>query len=474
MEDEIDLRAYIKILLSRWYWIAGLALVAAIAAFAVSSLLPRTYVAKARLVMQRVHTEVVFVSSIRTQEQSALRLADLELRQDALRELAESAAVAAVVYDQLEARLDGVAAGVGVLRDMVKVTSKADLVIITARAGDPQIAADIANEWARQAEKQINAAYGQPLQETQRLEMQAQSEKAQAQYETLQAELEAFLAQSRIPELEREIARHEQFIAEYQRALIDSEAAMHTLALDSSRQILLNLYDELVSTEQVLIDARTLAQEIRHVPGSPAAEWARALAFIDLEDRAFGGRRTFFEVVLSGEAPAVDGADLDRLIENLEEKRQELGASIRQKERELFDVEPITAAVDPENPLVRQIQALTQEMLSLQSQLEAEQARERELSEARDLAWETHRAVTRKIAETEVETQVSDMEVRFATPAKRPGNPVSSNRLRNAAIAGALGLMMGVLAALGVEYWQQGTPELSVSAKQASEQTSTG
>jgi capsular polysaccharide biosynthesis protein len=474
MEDEIDLRAYIKVLLSRWYWIAGLAFVAAIAAFVVSSLLPRTYVAKARLVMQQVHTDVVFVSSIRTREQSVLRLADLELRQDALRELAESAAVAAVVYDQLEARLSGVAAGIGALRDMVKVTSKADLIIITARARDPQTAADIANEWARQAEKQINAAYGQPPQETQRLGMQAQFEKSQAQYETLQAELETFLAQSRVPELEREIAHHEQIIAGYQQALIDSETAVYAFALDSNRQILRDLYDGLVSTEQVLIDARALAQEIRHVPGSAAAEWARALAFIDLEDRAFGGRRTFFEVVLSGEAPAVDSADLDRLIENLEEKRQELGSSIRQKERELFDVEPTTTAVDPENPLVRQIQALTQEMLSLQSQLEAEQARERKLSEARDLAWETYRAIGRKIVETEVESQVSDMEVGFATPARRPDRPVSSNRLRNAAIAGALGLMMGVLAALGVEYWQQGTPELSASAKQASEQASTG
>ena len=43
MEDEIDLRAYIEVLLRHWKWIIALAVLAAIAAFVVNSLLPFTY-----------------------------------------------------------------------------------------------------------------------------------------------------------------------------------------------------------------------------------------------------------------------------------------------------------------------------------------------------------------------------------------------------------------------------------------------
>jgi uncharacterized protein involved in exopolysaccharide biosynthesis len=51
MEEEIDLRQYITVLMRRWYWIAGLALAAAVVAFGVSSILPPTYEATALVVV---------------------------------------------------------------------------------------------------------------------------------------------------------------------------------------------------------------------------------------------------------------------------------------------------------------------------------------------------------------------------------------------------------------------------------------
>ena len=43
MEEEIDLRQYVEVLIRSWGWIAGLALVAAAAALGVSFLIPPTY-----------------------------------------------------------------------------------------------------------------------------------------------------------------------------------------------------------------------------------------------------------------------------------------------------------------------------------------------------------------------------------------------------------------------------------------------
>ena len=50
---------------------------------------------------------------------------------------------------------------------------------------------------------------------------------------------------------------------------------------------------------------------------------------------------------------------------------------------------------------------LQQEILRLQEQLEREQARKRELTSARDLAWETYDALARKEAEVGVASQVT-------------------------------------------------------------------
>jgi len=47
IEEEIDLREYVLILLKYWKWIAGLTLIAAVVALIVSLLLPPTYEATA-------------------------------------------------------------------------------------------------------------------------------------------------------------------------------------------------------------------------------------------------------------------------------------------------------------------------------------------------------------------------------------------------------------------------------------------
>ena len=64
MEDEIDLRAYIGILLKNKYWIAGLTVLAAAVAFGVSALLPATYRSTALVTVTKPSYDVRFDSRL--------------------------------------------------------------------------------------------------------------------------------------------------------------------------------------------------------------------------------------------------------------------------------------------------------------------------------------------------------------------------------------------------------------------------
>jgi uncharacterized protein involved in exopolysaccharide biosynthesis len=101
------------------------------------------------------------------------------------------------------------------------------------------------------------------------------------------------------------------------------------------------------------------------------------------------------------------------------------------------------------------MEALTEEIATIQAQQEEEMARERELTAARDLAWETHQTVARKVAETGVAEELSGSEVRMATQALPPDRPVSPSRPKNTAIAGGLGLLVGLVGALVVAFSRQ-------------------
>jgi uncharacterized protein involved in exopolysaccharide biosynthesis len=59
-----------------------------------------------------------------------------------------------------------------------------------------------------------------------------------------------------------------------------------------------------------------------------------------------------------------------------------------------------------------------------------------------------------KEAEVQVAAQSGSTEVRVASLAVPPTSPTDPNRSRNAAIAGGLGLTLGILGALALEWWQ--------------------
>jgi uncharacterized protein involved in exopolysaccharide biosynthesis len=64
-------------------------------------------------------------------------------------------------------------------------------------------------------------------------------------------------------------------------------------------------------------------------------------------------------------------------------------------------------------------------------------------------------SLARKAAEARIAAQDETGEVRLASRATPPDQPVSPQKTLNTLVGGALGLLVGVLAALGIEYWRR-------------------
>ena len=64
-------------------------------------------------------------------------------------------------------------------------------------------------------------------------------------------------------------------------------------------------------------------------------------------------------------------------------------------------------------------------------------------------------SLSRKAAEARIAAQDETGEVRLASRAAAPTRPTSPRKTLNTLVGGALGLLVGILAALGIEYWRR-------------------
>lgn len=119
--------------------------------------------------------------------------------------------------------------------------------------------------------------------------------------------------------------------------------------------------------------------------------------------------------------------------------------SLSERLLQLQGLENIPTYTAAAKPLAEAIDKLDKEVNALQAQLEAEQARKKELVRSRDLAWEKYNTLANKVAEVDVASSITGTEVRFAKPAFVPTEPVSPKKAQNA----LLGLFAGLVLAMG-------------------------
>ena len=224
MEEEIDLRVYIDVLL-RWWWliIAG-AVVTGATALIVSFLLPPKYEATAGVVMLRSRVELSLGSNFQAisdedllaSNDSGVAISDLNKRRlQSLTAMVSNGAIAQQVIEQLGDTLDEEERDPSSLLARVRgeILEDSDTVQIVVSHRDPVKAAAIANAWAQAFEAYANSIYGDvaiaPF-----TDIEGQLTEAKAEYDQAQAAWVEFLAEeNRIPELQRQIEEEEAIIA---------------------------------------------------------------------------------------------------------------------------------------------------------------------------------------------------------------------------------------------------------------------
>ena len=398
MEDEIDLRVFVEPLLRRWYWIVGLALVAAVAVLIVSFQLPATYQA----------TAVVLVTEPRYQMEFDPRFGSEQVQPayKAFPTLATSDSILESVIDAVPAPTAG-EWSLPVLRRMVEATSAGDpsLVMLTVAARSAEGAAAIANAWADVLTENGNEIYGGSDREV--VFFESQLAQAAAALDRADAALVEFEARNETDILQTEIDSLHRSQADY---------------LGDQRTI-----------ASIVQDIRGLRQQLAELPSGGSASLADSLTVLFLQLKAFdaGASPTLQlqiedSTAISERSPAEQVAFLDELVATLLAKSAEIDALLAE---------------------------LKPQILALQEQLQEIEVESSRLTRARNLANETHATLSRKVDEVRIAAQEKNGVLQVGSYAAVPVRPVGPRKLLNTALAGAAGLVVGVFGVWLVEFW---------------------
>jgi len=199
MEEELDLRKYVRVVFKRWKIIGSICVLAVIAAVLISLLSPRAYEASAAVLITKTRSEIILEPKYKT-----ILEQDATSTREALLALARSDSLGRDIVAELsdQADLEGLTSD-DVL-ELINVKLRGDLIEALVRSGDPQVAAAVANAWAGSYTSYVNSLYvPYPLTVE---ELQAQTDAAWTEYRETQAALVDRLAASQVDQLERQIA----------------------------------------------------------------------------------------------------------------------------------------------------------------------------------------------------------------------------------------------------------------------------
>ncbi len=436
-EDEIDLRQYLDILIRWWREIVLITLsamvLAAVGILLSRLILPAQYEASADVAIVRTVSDVNFDERFRTNpEELGVDTASLSARRSALLGLVATGAIAEGVIAQLGDTLSVEERIPANLLEMVEATlgsadgtrGDSDLIRIKVTATDADKAAAIANAWARLYVQEVNTIYGQVPNEV-LTSIQNELTTAEQQYLTSQVNLEAFIAANRIDELTSLVAvlqqRIEQEVSLQKAFLLQWEDTQEQLATVAALRTQIEQGGE-GAARSTMVALQTLKMSVYSTPTEGLQVEVRDLP--DVNQQAML-------------------TDLNGLLQALSQRLADLEIKIAVSGAQLGSTQGVTSTLP----------GTLENLRSSKAQLEAETAKQLQLTQQRDLAWDTYKTVSSKVAELNLTRAAASSEVRFGAPAVAPIGAVA--RYQSSLVvtlAGIIGILLSTLIAFLSSY----------------------
>jgi uncharacterized protein involved in exopolysaccharide biosynthesis len=416
MEEPIDLRSYIEVLRRHWWWMLGLAVAAGVAAFVLTSLQPASYEASSVIVITEPRYRMQFDPRFATTQNStpdSKAFPTLATSDDVLQKVVDAytPTTEAAVGDWRLAKLRG----------MIEATSPGDpsLLVLEVRSQSPQDASGLANTWADVLVETGNRIFGDTVKDVGFFEEQVAQ--AAVTLDVAEAALVEFEARNQAGIIGTQLEAMLQAQADY---LYDQHAIGNIV------QDIHGLREQLARQQR--------AQE----PDTQSVSFADSLTALLLQIRAFDTRVTATQDQVS--------APIELRIDNIESLSNKSAV-----EQIAFLDGLVTTLSARADEIDAQLADLEPQMLALQQGLQQFTAEKEGLARSRQLASETYLTLARKLDEARIAAQEDNGTLQVGSYAAVPERPVGPHRLRNAAMAALLGLMLGVLGVLFSEYWRR-------------------
>ena len=413
MEEEIDLRTYIEVLLRHWKWIAVLTLILAVIAFVITSLQPATYRTSAVVIVTQPRYRMEFDPRFATSQNwtpAYKAFPTLATSDDILQDVVDAYA------PLLEAGIDNWR--IGALSGMVEASSGGDpsLLLLKVDSRSPQDAAGIANIWGDIVVQAGSEIFGSSAKDVVFFESQA-AQAAQA--------------------LDEADAALIKFEAHNQSNIISTQ-------LDSLNQSQAEYLSDQRTTSYIIQDTQGLRRQLAGQRGDELMSYADGLTALLLQIKAFNTR------VATSEASVPVPAPIELQIDNSESlSNKTLAEQVGFLDALVTTLQAKSAETDA------RLLELEPKILASQQKLQQLTVEEDRLLRAQEVARETYLTLIRKLDEARIAAQEENTTLQVGSYAAVPESPIGPRRLFTTGVVGMLALVLGILAAFFVDYWRR-------------------
>lgn len=407
MDETIDLRPYIDALVRRWWVILG-AVIAGILIAAFLHFSSSNYRATALIVVadptQRLQFDMRVINTV-----------DLDNLTGIYPEIAASDSVFMDMLDEVSELSSQNITTLPQLRERLSVETGGDsrVIRLIARYEDPEVAADLANLWARTFVSRVDEVYfGQSGQ----IEF----------YEDLKSR-----TSNTLQEIEQELVN---FQSGSRMAIVDN-------TLLSMNELQASYLADQRRLSLLLDDVQTLSNQVEAGTGDTVT-WADQLTALMLQIRVYEDPSTAsaasapIQLQVDPQSDLLAG-DREELLSLLSDLAQSAESSLAELDVKLLGLEP-------------RIFELQREKESLSQQYD-------ELTRDREVTRETYLTLARKVDEVRVQTEDTGNSLRVASLAATPSRIERSNLVVTAAVAAAAALLISAAVIILMTWWRSTT-----------------